>query len=102
MTDRVTASDRPDGPPQGARSLAWLARLGVTAVLLALIVRQVSPGEIAGALRSARRLPLLAGAGLGGVFLALKVFRWGWLLRRLGVPCSPAEALYSYLGGMAV
>jgi uncharacterized membrane protein YbhN (UPF0104 family) len=77
-------------------------RLVVAAVLLFLILRHTPPDEIAETLVSASVAPLLAGAALGAVFSALKVFRWGWLLGRLGVPCGEGEALRSYLGGMAL
>ena len=87
----------------GARKTAWLlARVALTVALLALILRKVSPGEIAGALAGAAVWPLVAGLALGAGFTAVKAFRWGWLLRRLGIACAPNEALRSYLGGMAV
>lgn len=82
--------------------LSSVVRVGVTVLLLALILWKVPIHTIAAALSSASPLPLAIGIGMGAVFLSLKVFRWGWLLRAVGVECSAAEALYSLLGGMAV
>jgi uncharacterized membrane protein YbhN (UPF0104 family) len=78
------------------------ARIGLTIALLGLILYRVPLSDLVAALRDAADLPLLAGLALGGLFVALKVLRWGWLLRCMGVACSWAEALYSFLGGMAV
>ncbi len=85
-----------------ARPAMLALRAGITVLLLVLILRKVSFAEIAGALGSARLAPLLGGLALGIAFATLKAYRWGWLLRRLGVPCGEAEAMRSYLGGMAV
>ncbi len=87
----------------GTRATLWLvARVALTLALLALILRKVSPLEIARALAGASPWPLVAGLALGAAFTAVKTYRWGWLLRRLGVACTWREALHSYLGGMAV
>ena len=92
----------PDRAAPSRNAVPLLLRLGLTILLLALILRTVSLREIVAALRGASPWPLACGAAFGVVFSALKVFRWGWLLRRLGAPCTAAESLYSYLGGMAV
>ena len=79
-----------------------LVRLGLTAALLTLILWKVSPRALAEAMRGAQGAPLAAGLVLGLVFVALKVVRWGWLLRCAGIAATAAESLYSFLGGMAV
>ncbi len=79
-----------------------MLRLGLTAALLTLILWKVSPHALVEAMRGAQGAPLAAGLLLGLGFVTLKVIRWGWLLRCVGVACTAAEALYSFLGGMAV
>lgn len=92
-------TERQDGGVQGTRIAL---RVALTAVLLFLVLRHTPPGDIAFALGSAAPHLLLAAAGLGALFTLLKVRRWEWLLRRLGLECTEGEALHSYLGGMAL
>jgi len=85
-------------PPR--KRLRGLLQVAISAILLAVALRQVGWGELTGALAQIR-LPWLAAAwGLFLLGVAVRAYRWQVLLRGLGVERPLAElTLWYFVGG---
>jgi uncharacterized membrane protein YbhN (UPF0104 family) len=70
------------------RRLAGLARIAVTAGMLAALVAKLSPRELASVAAGARLWPLAAAAAVMALVQGLVLLKWWWLTRGRGIAAS--------------